>query len=229
MPRSSSWDAWATPMAARAIQQLALLDRRRRPLGRALAPGGLLDRLLADKGVVDRLIADGRPLVSPAGRGGRRRPARPPGRPPHRLLAEGGALDRLTERDGTLDRVLQPYGGARTGCSRRTAWWSTCSRTTERSSACSTPTAPWNWLLAEDGALDRLLEEDGPDRHRLLAEDGPPSGSAETVKQRSAAGRPRRHTSAGSAHEEEPATLGRAGRIAGPPRLGVPLVEQLAE
>lgn len=78
------------------IEQLALLTSDDRPLGRALAVGGPLDRLLAEKGVVDRLVADGGPLDL--------------------LLAEDGAVDRLLFADGP------PAGSGSTGRAARARW-----------------------------------------------------------------------------------------------------------
>jgi len=67
----------------------SLLDQQR-PLGRALAPGGTLDRLLDDDGAVLRMLAEGGTL--------------------DRVLASGGAVDRLLEEDGPLDRLVADDG-----------------------------------------------------------------------------------------------------------------------
>jgi hypothetical protein len=67
----------------------AVLDPTR-PLGRALAPGGTVDRLLAADGPLYRVLA--------------------PGGAVDRLLEEGGALDRLVADDGPLERLLSSEG-----------------------------------------------------------------------------------------------------------------------
>ena len=56
------------------------------PSGRALSPGGTLDRLLAADGPLFRLVEEGGPV--------------------DRLLEEGGALDLLVADGGLLDRLL---------------------------------------------------------------------------------------------------------------------------
>jgi hypothetical protein len=55
------------------------------PLGRALAPGGLVDKLLAEDGLVDRVFAEDGIA--------------------QRLLAEGGLIERLTVKDGPLEQL----------------------------------------------------------------------------------------------------------------------------
>jgi hypothetical protein len=72
---------------------LAGLTADDRPLGRALAAGGPLDRLLADDGVLER------------------------------VLAEGGPLDRLMSDDGAVDRLLRPDEAHLIACSPPTALW----------------------------------------------------------------------------------------------------------
>lgn len=67
----------------------ALLDQQR-PLGRALAAGGTVDRMLADDGPLERLVREDGAL--------------------DRLLEEDGALDRLVADDGPLERLLQNEG-----------------------------------------------------------------------------------------------------------------------
>ena len=64
----------------------SLLDQRR-PLGRALAPGGAVDRLLEKDGPLDRLLEDGGLL--------------------DRLLSEDGFVDKLTAEGGTLDQLVE--------------------------------------------------------------------------------------------------------------------------
>jgi hypothetical protein len=82
------------------VRTLAAATAEDRPLGRAVAPGGTLDRLFADDGpvqrilqadgVLDRLFAEDGPL--------------------ERLVAADGALDRVTRPGGALDRLLQEEG-----------------------------------------------------------------------------------------------------------------------
>ena len=62
----------------------ALLDERR-PVGRALAPGGTLDRLLRDDGLLDRLLSE-EGFVD-------------------KLVADGGTLDQLVALGGTLEHI----------------------------------------------------------------------------------------------------------------------------
>jgi hypothetical protein len=71
-----------------------------RPLGRAIAPGGPMDRLLDPQGPLFRLLEEGGTvdrLVETDG-------------PLDRLVAPGGPLDRLLAVDGALDRITQPGG-----------------------------------------------------------------------------------------------------------------------
>ena len=60
------------------------------PLYRVLAPGGAVDRLLEEEGALERLVADDGPL--------------------ERLLSSEGALDRLLQEGGLLDRLLSEDG-----------------------------------------------------------------------------------------------------------------------
>lgn len=72
------------------VNHLTALTSEERPLGKAIAPGGALDRLLAEDGALERLLsADG--LLD-------------------RLLAEGGALDRITQEGGVLELLLREQG-----------------------------------------------------------------------------------------------------------------------
>jgi hypothetical protein len=71
-----------------------------RPLGRALAPGGALDRLFADDGPLTRLVDAGGALDKLVADDG----------PLERLLATEGALDRVTRPGGVLDRLLEEDG-----------------------------------------------------------------------------------------------------------------------
>jgi len=77
----------------------AVLDERR-PLGRALAPGGTLDRMLAADGPLYRMVAEGGTVDRILAEEGAL----------DRLLAEDGALDRLVAVDGPLDRLLSAEG-----------------------------------------------------------------------------------------------------------------------
>ena len=92
------------------VDQLAGLTADDRPLGRALAAGGPLDRLLADDGVLERVLAEGGPLDRLMSDDGVvDRLLRPDG-PLDRLLAPDGALERLTAPGASLDRLLEPGG-----------------------------------------------------------------------------------------------------------------------
>jgi hypothetical protein len=72
------------------VRSLAAATADERPLGRAIASGGTLDRLFAEDGPVFRVLrADG--LLD-------------------RLFAEDGPLERLVAADGALDRVTRPGG-----------------------------------------------------------------------------------------------------------------------
>ncbi len=77
----------------------ALVDQQR-PVGRALAPGGTLDRLLAADGPLFRMVAEGGTVDRILSEGGA----------VDRLLAEDGALDQLAAVDGPLERLLRSEG-----------------------------------------------------------------------------------------------------------------------
>jgi hypothetical protein len=82
----------------------------RRPLGRALAPGGILDRVLSDDGPLARLLSEGGAadrLLAPDGPLDR---LLAPGGVLDRLLTENGPLERLVDEDGALDRLTRPGG-----------------------------------------------------------------------------------------------------------------------
>jgi hypothetical protein len=97
----------------------ALLDDRR-PVGRALAPGGTLDRMLAadgplfrmldEGGTVDRILAEGGAVDRLLEEGGPLDQLVADDGPLERLLSTEGALDRLTRQGGTLDRLLRDDG-----------------------------------------------------------------------------------------------------------------------
>ena len=88
----------------------ALLDERR-PVGRALAPGGTVDRMLAADGPLFRLVAEGGTVDRILAEGGA----------VDRLLEEGGALDQLAAVDGPLERLLRVRGRAGPGHPARRA------------------------------------------------------------------------------------------------------------
>jgi hypothetical protein len=121
-----------------------------RPLGKALAPGGAVDRLLAVDGplarltqaggTIDRLLAEDGPIERILANGGAL----------DRLLAEGGALDQLVAEDGLLDRLLAA-GGA---LDRITA-----------------PGGVLDKILEPGGLADRMLTDDGF-VEKLIAEGG---------------------------------------------------------
>lgn len=79
------------------LTELTALDH---PLGRSLAPGGVLDRLLAPGGPLDRAVADDGPLEHLLADGG----------PLEQLLAADGPLEQLLGAQGPLDRLLAPGG-----------------------------------------------------------------------------------------------------------------------
>lgn len=82
----------------------------RRPLGRAIAPGGILDRVLSEDGPLTRLLSDGGAadrLLAPDGPLDR---LLAPGGVLDRLLVEDGPLERLVGDDGALDRITRPGG-----------------------------------------------------------------------------------------------------------------------
>jgi hypothetical protein len=91
-----------------------------RPIGQALAPGGLIDRLadengpfmrlLADNGPVMRLLAEGGPLVGLLDHGGPVDRLLGEDGPLYRFLAPDGPLDRLLSKGGAIEHVLEPGG-----------------------------------------------------------------------------------------------------------------------
>jgi hypothetical protein len=111
-----------------------------RPLGKALAKGGAVDRLLAfdgplarlttTGGAIERLLAEDGPVERHLANDGALQ----------RLLAEGGALDQLVADEGVLDRLLAA-GGA-------------LDRVT-------TPGGVLDKVLAPGGLADRMLTDDG--------------------------------------------------------------------
>jgi len=87
----------------RALAEGGALDRLTSgdgPFARLTSAGGPLDRLFAEDGPIERLLADEGALERLVAEGG----------VIDRLLATGGALDRLTAPGGVLDTVLAPGG-----------------------------------------------------------------------------------------------------------------------
>jgi len=74
----------------RLLYQAAAVTSEDRPLGKAMAEGGVVDRVLDENGVVSRLTEVGGPL--------------------DRLIEEGGVIDRVVAPDGTFDRLMAKEG-----------------------------------------------------------------------------------------------------------------------
>jgi hypothetical protein len=87
----------------------SVLDEER-PLGRALAPGGTVDRLLADEGPLRRLVDEGGALDRLLEKNGALDKLVADDGPLERLLSTEGALDRVTRPNGVLDRLLRDDG-----------------------------------------------------------------------------------------------------------------------
>lgn len=68
------------------VHVLAAATAEDRPLGRAMAPGGTVDRLLEQDGLLDRLLTEDGFV--------------------EKLLAEGGTLDQLVALGATLEEIL---------------------------------------------------------------------------------------------------------------------------
>lgn len=81
-----------------------------RPLGRAIAPGGPVDRLLDPEGPLFRLLDEGGTVDRLVEVDGPLDRLVSPGGPLERLLAVDGALDRITREGGVLDRLLAEDG-----------------------------------------------------------------------------------------------------------------------
>lgn len=79
---------------------LADLTADDRPIGKALARDGLLDRMADEEGPFVRLLEAGGPLDRALAEDG----------PLYRVLAPGGPLDRLLAEEGALDRILAEGG-----------------------------------------------------------------------------------------------------------------------
>jgi hypothetical protein len=122
------------------VSHLTALTSEERPLGKAIAPGGALDRLLAEDGalerllsadgLLDRLLAEGGALDRITQQEGVLEQLFSRGGPLDRLLSEGGALDRITQEGGVLELLLREQGLA-------------------------------DRLLAEDGFVEKLTAEGG--------------------------------------------------------------------
>lgn len=106
------------PMALFAA--LAAATAPDRPLGRAIAADGAVDRLLhedgplarllAEDGVLDHLLAEDGPVERLLARDGALDTLVAEDGPLERLLAAGGALDRITRPGGVLERLLREGG-----------------------------------------------------------------------------------------------------------------------
>jgi len=81
-----------------------------RPIGQALARGGLLDRLLAEESVLVRLAEPGGALDRLIAEGGAVERALANDGPLNRVIEPGGLLDRLVEQEGPIDRMLAEDG-----------------------------------------------------------------------------------------------------------------------
>jgi hypothetical protein len=80
------------------------------PLYRVLAPGGAVDRLLEEEGALDRLVADDGPLERLLSSEGALDAITRPGGVLDRLLQEGGLLDRLLSEDGFVEKLTSDGG-----------------------------------------------------------------------------------------------------------------------
>jgi hypothetical protein len=94
----------------RMANQVSTMTAADQPLGRAMAPGGVLDRLLAEDGIVARLSTPGGPLDRLMEPGGAVDRVTAPGGPLERLLSDDGALERVLAKGGVLDQLLAEQG-----------------------------------------------------------------------------------------------------------------------
>jgi hypothetical protein len=117
----------------------ALIDQNR-PVGRALASGGSMDRLLAADGPLYRMVVEGGTVDRILSEGGAI----------DRLLAEGGPLDQLVVDDGPLDRLLRKDGAL----DRVTRSDGVLDRVLEEGGLLDR-------LLSEDGFVEKLVAEGG--------------------------------------------------------------------
>ncbi len=81
-----------------------------RPIGKALARDGLVDRMASEEGPLIRLLEADGPLDRALAEEGALYRFLAPGGPLDRILAPGGPLERIIENDGALDRFLAPGG-----------------------------------------------------------------------------------------------------------------------
>ena len=122
------------------LAELADAAGPERPLGRAIARGGILDRTLAEEGPLARLLSEG----------GAADRLLEPGGPLDRLLAPGGVLDRLLVENGPLERLVDE-GGA---LDRVTREGGVLDLVLEDGGLVDR-------LLQEDGFVDKLVAEGG--------------------------------------------------------------------
>lgn len=111
-----------------------------RPLGKALEPGGIVDRFADEDGPFIRLIGEDGPLFRLLAPGGPAERLLGEDGPVFRMLAPGGPADRLLAKDGPLHRFLEPGGPL----DRMLAEDGDLER-----------------LLAPGGVVEQLLEDDG--------------------------------------------------------------------
>lgn len=81
-----------------------------RPLGQALAPGGIVDRMLAEDGPLVPLLADNGPVFRLLAPGGPIDRIAADDGPLYRFLAPDGPLDRLLSQEGAIEHILEPGG-----------------------------------------------------------------------------------------------------------------------
>jgi len=84
----------------RLVEQIAAMTAEDRPVGKAIAPGGVVDRVLDDQGVLARLTEVGGLLDRMI----------EPGGPIDRIMAADGPVDRLLAREGAIERMLAEGG-----------------------------------------------------------------------------------------------------------------------
>ncbi|MEO6470984.1 MAG: hypothetical protein ABIR57_04000, partial [Aeromicrobium sp.] len=87
---------------------LADITAEDRPIGRALARDGLVDRMAAENGPIVRLLEAGGPLDRVLAEDGPLYRVLEPNGPVDRVLAEDGPLYRFVTPGGPLDRLLAP-------------------------------------------------------------------------------------------------------------------------
>ncbi len=122
------------------VNNLAALTGDDRPLGKAIASGGALDRILAEDGALERLLSAQGPL--------------------DRLLSEGGALDRITQDEGLLEQLLSRGGPL----DRLLATGGALDRITEQGGVLELLLREQGLadrLLAENGFVEKLTAEGG--------------------------------------------------------------------